>query len=182
MKGVISMFEERSSDQTITWAYSQICAGARPWTALGNFMNAWYGYAEERRPDLINKPLTQPEQDTPHTQHWGAFCAATAEYLSKLYDIPCPAWVHDPRYTLPAPWYGELEDLRQNTPEETARQMRIKTTPAPFKRRNIFCGDRLFRNKYEMAAWIKEARALGLTDRVEILRYAFTKERSIHGG
>ena len=52
------MFEERNGDQTITWAYSQICAGARPWTALGNFMNAWYGYAEARRPDLIKEAFT----------------------------------------------------------------------------------------------------------------------------
>lgn len=175
------MFEEHSGDQTITWAYSQICAGTRPWTALGNFMNAWYGYAKERRPELINEPLTQLEQDTPHTQRWGAFCAATAEYLSSLYGIPCPAWVHHPRYILPESWYGELEDLLQATPEAQVRQMRIKTTPAPFKRRNIFCGNRLFQNKYEMSEWIKEARALGLTNRTEILRYAFTKERSIHG-
>jgi len=118
---------------------------------------------------------------TPHTQRWGAFCAATAEYLSNLYDVPCPAWVHHPRYILPEPWHGELEDLLQATPEEQVRQQRIKTTPAPFKRRNIFCGNRLFQNKYEMSEWIKEARALGLTNRTEILRYAFTKERSIHG-
>lgn len=156
------MFEERSSDQTIAWAYSQICAGTRPWTALGNFMNAWYGYAKERRPDLINEPLMQPAQDTLHTQRWGAFCAATAEYLSNLYDIPCPVWVHHPLYSLSEPWYGELEDLLQGTPEEVVRQQRIKTTPAPFKRRNIFCGNRLFQNKYEMSEWIKEARALGL--------------------
>ena len=28
--------------QTMAWAYQQICAGEDPWTALGNFSNAWY--------------------------------------------------------------------------------------------------------------------------------------------
>jgi hypothetical protein len=27
---------------TMAWAYQDICAGEDPWTALGNFKNAWY--------------------------------------------------------------------------------------------------------------------------------------------
>jgi hypothetical protein len=33
-----------------------------------------------------------------------------------------------------------------------------------------------------MAAWVQEARAKGMTDRMEIARYAREKEISIHGG
>jgi hypothetical protein len=54
-------------------------------------------------------------------------------------------------------------------------------TPAPFARRNIFCSNRLFQNKYEMFEWTMEARAKGMTDLGEIWRYARDKEISIHG-
>lgn len=175
------MFEEHDDDETMAWIYQRICAGQRPWMALGNFMNAWYGYATERRPDLVNEPPTQPKQDTMHARRWGAFCAASVEFLCERYSIPCSSWVYHPRYTLSEVWYGELEDLSPEIlQQEAVRQRRVKTTPAPFTQRNIFCGNRLFQNKYEMAAWIEEAKAQGLTNRVEILRYAFTKEKSIH--
>ena len=35
--------------QTMAWAYQQICTGEDPWTALGNFTNAWYDYAKDIR-------------------------------------------------------------------------------------------------------------------------------------
>ena len=31
--------------QTMARAYQLICAGEDPWTALGNFTNAWYDYS-----------------------------------------------------------------------------------------------------------------------------------------
>ena len=51
----------------------------------------------------------------------------------------------------------------------------------PSARRNIFCSNRLFQNKYEMYEWTQEARAKGITDPSEIWRYARDKEISIHG-
>jgi hypothetical protein len=33
-----------------------------PWTALGDFSNAWYGYAKHIRPDLVKEPLIKPEK------------------------------------------------------------------------------------------------------------------------
>jgi hypothetical protein len=163
--------------QTMTWAYQQICAGEDPWTALGNFTNAWYDYAKSIRADLVSEPLIKPEQSTEYTRHWGAFCAASVEFLCDRYGIPCPVWVYDPYYTLPGPWYG---DINFTTP--SVRQRRIDTSPPPFARRNIFCGNRLYQNKYEMADWVQEARLKGLTDSGEIWRYARQKEMSIHGG
>jgi hypothetical protein len=35
---------------TMAWAYQDICAGEDPWTALGNFKNAWYDYARDTAP------------------------------------------------------------------------------------------------------------------------------------
>ncbi len=80
---------------TVAYAYQRICQGEDPWTALGDFSNAWYGYAKHIRPDLVKEPLIKPEQETECTQRWGAFCAASVEYLCDLHHQPCPEWVHD---------------------------------------------------------------------------------------
>ncbi len=164
--------------QTMARAYQQICREeAEPWIALGNFRNAWYGYAKDIRWNLVSEPLTAPEQKTEFTRHWAAFCAASAEFLCSRYNIPCPTWVHDPRYVLENPWWHT-----HHVDSEAIRTMLLQTTPEPFARRNIFCGNRLFQNKYEMSEWAQEARAKGITDPVEVFRYARQKEISIHGG
>lgn len=164
--------------QTMARAYRQICEGEAPWIALGNFMNAWYGYATDIRAALISEPLTRPAQITEHTHRWGAFCAASVEFLCERYAIPCPNWVYDPCYTLIEPWYGDELD----TTRPSVQQHLIQTTQPPFARRNIFHGSRIFQNKYEMSTWIREAKAQGITDPGEIWRYARTKEVNTHGG
>lgn len=163
--------------QTMAWAYQQICAGEDPWTALGNFTNAWYGYAKDIRAFLVSEPLIMPEQDTEYTRHWAAFCAASIEFLCDRYGVPCPEWAYDPRYTLSTPWYGDIS----NFTKASVQQKRMETSPAPFARRNVFCGNRLYQNKYEMSDWVQEARNKGLTDPGEIWRYARQKEISVHG-
>ena len=89
--------------QTMAWAYQQICAGEDPWTALGNFTNAWYGYARDMRSALVSEPLAEPEQGTDHTLRWGAFCAASVAFLCDRYAVPCPQWVHLSCYTSSLP-------------------------------------------------------------------------------
>ena len=64
---------------TMAYAYQRICQGEDPWTALGDFSNAWYGYAKHIRPDLIKDYLSKPERETERTRQWGAFCAASVE-------------------------------------------------------------------------------------------------------
>jgi len=162
--------------QTLAHAYNDICAGEDPWTALGNFTNAWYGYATHIRPDLVSEPLIKPEQETEHTHRWGAFCAASTEFLCERYHIPCPNWAYDPYYTLTNPWW---KTVRVDTP--SIREHLLKVTPAPFARRNIFCTNRLFQNKYEMYEWIAEAIEQGITNMSEIHDYARKKEIAIHG-
>ena len=76
---------------TMAYAYQRICQGEDPWTALGDFSKAWYGYAKHIRPDLIKDPLARPERETEQTRHWGAFCAASVEYLCDLFHQPCPS-------------------------------------------------------------------------------------------
>jgi len=162
--------------ETISWAYYEICAGEDPWTALGNFTNAWYGYAKSIRLRLVREPLVKPEQETEHTHRWGAFCAASIEFLCDRYQVPCPDWVHDPYYTLETPWWHTRQ-----AENPSMREYLVKVTPESFVRHNIFCTNRLFQNKYEMYEWIQEARSKGITDPREIRRYAHGKERAVHG-
>src|SRR6266496_3776411 len=106
---------------------------------------------------------------------WGAFCAASVEYLCGLHHQPCPEWVHDSFYILDTPWW-----YTQRADDPTIREHTRRTTPPPFARRNIFCSNRLYQNKYEMYEWIQEAIAKGITDVHEIQRYARQKEISLY--
>ncbi|MEO7021385.1 MAG: hypothetical protein ABI234_14615 [Ktedonobacteraceae bacterium] len=160
--------------QTMTRAYTDICQGEDPWTALGNFTNAWYDYAKSIRPSLVNEPLVYPDKNTEYTCNWAAYCAASVEYLCGLYHLPCPTWVQNPCYILSHAWSGS------NTFPAITEQ-RSKTTPPPFARRNIFCGSGMFRNKYEPFEWMLEAQRNGLTDPRAIRDYARQKEISLHG-
>ena len=128
--------------QTMNIAFREICEGEQPWVALGNFLNYWWMYAKDRRHDLVADPLPEAPVDEEY-QRWAAYCAASVEHLCTKYGVPCPEWVHDPKYVLPTPWYYHLQ--------ERVRHWLISTTPDEFRKRNIYSGDRMFRNKYELA-------------------------------
>lgn len=162
--------------QTMASAYKQICAGEDPWTSLGNFTNAWYDYAKDIRADLVSEPLAELESITEHTLRWGAFCAASVEFLCGRYGVTCPNWVHNSRYILATPWWHT-----SHLHSTFIRERLMRDTPKPFAQRNIFCGNRLYQNKYEMSVWVQEARAKGMTDPGEAWLYARQKEISIHG-
>lgn len=127
--------------QTMRLTFEEICQGQDPWISLGNFMNDWYAYHSDRRPELIADPL--PETYPPELQRWAVFCAASVEWFCNTYHLLCPSWVFSSTYTLPEPWF--FHD------REKVRQRLLVTTPEEFFRRNIFCGNRVFTNKYEFA-------------------------------
>lgn len=128
--------------QTMRIAFQQICEGKREWTALGNFMNYWYAYAKDRRQELVADPLASYNDQSPHQHQWAVFCAASVEWFCNKYNVPCPSWVHDPKYTLSEPWF-----FYQHEP---VKSRLLKTTPEQFTQRNIFCGDNCFANKWEL--------------------------------
>ena len=130
--------------QTLKRTFEQICAGEEPWLPLGNFMHQFFGQYKLRRADLMRDPIAVPEHLTDQQLQWAVFCAASVEYLCHKYDLCCPAWALHPRYTLDEPWYYAI-GAEQPRVQEKLRQ----TTPEEFSRRNIFCGDRTFNNKYE---------------------------------
>jgi hypothetical protein len=56
--------------------------------------------------------------------------------------LQCPAWAHDPTYRMPEPWYI-VPDANQ-----AMREAFQETAPEPFRRRNVFCSDRVFTNPH----------------------------------
>lgn len=133
----------RNQLQTIAVAYAEMCSGIDPWVALGNFLHDWYDEAKDRRELLVADPVVEAEQVTQDLHRWAAFCAATVEWLCQRYEITCPGWVNNRAYILREPWFYY--------PQEYLRERLIQQTPEEFTRRNIYCGNRMFANKYEFA-------------------------------
>ena len=130
--------------QTLQRSFEGICKEDSPWIPLGKFMHQFFGEYKEYREKLIHDPIILPEHISPKHFQWAVFCAASAEYLCTKYDIDCPEWAMKPEYTLEEPWYYAI-GAELPWVQEKLRQ----TTPEAFSKRNIFCGNRTFNNKYE---------------------------------
>lgn len=119
---------------TIAETFQQICNEQAPWVAIGNFLNDWWFFAVEHRNELITTAL--PPAPTPESLRWAAFCAAMVEWLCQQDALPFPPWTNQQCYVLEMPWFlYEKPDYRA---------WLLATTPAPFKMRNIYGGDRMF--------------------------------------
>jgi hypothetical protein len=128
--------------QTMNRSFQQICQGEGEWIALGNFMNNWFCYAKDRREELIRDPLLDYDRNSLVQHQWATFCAASVEWFCNTYHISCPSWVYNPKYTLEETWFFYTH--------EEAKAILRQTTPQEFTRRNIFCGDNCFDNKWEL--------------------------------
>ncbi len=131
--------------QTMALTYQEIVQGERPWTALGNFMNDWFDYAKDKRPQLVAEPIMLPEKMSDDDYYWAAFCVASVEWFCDRYKIECPSWIHIATYSLSEPRF----DFPCSHKPEVRTQL-IQETPEQFSRRNIYCGNRMFANKYEL--------------------------------
>jgi hypothetical protein len=135
---------------TMRTAYGEIAGDEPeeyPWVPLGNFSNDFFGEPELRE-HLIKDPIIEPDNATAEAHQWAVFCAASVEYLCQKYDLMCPQWVHDPQFSrIENPWY-----MTFSLPGEHTKQYLRETTHELFARRNIFCGDRVWMSKREVAA------------------------------
>jgi hypothetical protein len=131
--------------QTMQHTFEDICQGQHPWVALGNFMNSWYAYHADQRTALIADPL--PENYPSEMHQWATFCTASVEWFCHTYDLISPTWTSNPTYHLAEPWF--FYDRKK------ARERLKQTTPEEFRSRNIYCGKRVFANKYELPTFVK---------------------------
>jgi hypothetical protein len=135
--------------QTIQQAYQDIKNGDDPWVALGDFSHDWYGNYPEtaQRIALVAEPVEIPQaSDLVDQRQWAAFCAASVEYLCQEAFIPVPSWVYDPAYTL------SKEETFYTSPlayKQRVRERLEQEAPEPFRKRNVFCDQRVYANKYE---------------------------------
>ena len=129
--------------QTLAMAYKELASGKEGFrVAIGNFTNAFFLYYVDNRQSLIDDPIQMQDNPTIDQRGWATFCAGAAEYLAKRYDLQCPAWALDPAYNMPEPWY-----IIPNANRATREDFQ-KTAPAAFRRRNVFCSDRVFSNAH----------------------------------
>ncbi|GCE50338.1 hypothetical protein EI42_06299 [Thermosporothrix hazakensis] len=129
--------------QTISRAYQEILEGEAPWVAISEFAHSWFGYYPQRREELVREPIEPGE--TQELRQWAAFCAASVEYLCQKDQIACPDWVHNPHFSLPEPFYTHPLATRKPHIRERLEQ----EAPPAFAKRNVYCTNRVYANKYE---------------------------------
>ncbi len=137
--------------QTIKCAYRDIRNGDDPWVAIGDFSHDWYGNYADQRAMLVAESIELPENALSSEQwlqfrQWAAFCAASVEYLCRQAGISIPEWVNSPKYALLS------EEAFYTSPlayKQRVRERLQQEAPEPFKRRNVFCSERVYANKYE---------------------------------
>ena len=118
--------------QTAAETVSRIVDGTDPWLAFGQFLDDWRRTDAVRRARLVEE--APPEVSGEHLR-WAALLAAAVECLCAQDDLPFPTWTNRPEHRLPEPWFLY--------PGWRLRAWQLADTPAAFRMRNIFGGDRI---------------------------------------
>jgi hypothetical protein len=128
---------------TIAQTAALIDDGWDPWRSLNAFLHAWYDDERDQQVQLVTDPV-----DLSGTMsRWSLLCVVVVEYVCHEAGVPVPQWVEAVSGTLPEPWYPEEEAASQPKWRQKVHQV----TPEEFKRRNIWCSERLFHTKYHWA-------------------------------
>ncbi len=157
--------------QTMRLSFEQICQGADPWSALDGFVDDWYAYHLNERERLVHDAL--PERYPVEFQQWAAFCAASVRWFCATYEVPEPKWIDDPRYVLAEPWYLDAP--------LALWQQRRETTAEEFTQHNVYCGNRVYVNKYEVDVHGRPFRRhpVDLQERRALVRIAATRLQQV---
>lgn len=128
----MTRYVPHSARQTLT----RIMDGTAPWVAIGDFVDGWNRGGRSTREQMIHEPPSAT--DSAELLRWAALIAAAVDWLAWNAEperITPPAWVNGDEYILPRPWFLY--------PGWRLRMHQLVDTPAPFKRRNIYGGDRI---------------------------------------
>ncbi len=128
----MAMGPEMYEPQTAAETLRLIAGGVDPWLAFGQLLDDWRRTAPAERPRLCAEPL--PSVPAPYVR-WAALLAATVEWLCAHDGLSLPDWTSRAEYRLAEPWFLY--------PGWRLRAWQLVVTPAPFKMRNIFGGDRI---------------------------------------
>lgn len=118
--------------QTAAATVDFVVAGVDPWLAIGQFLDDWKRAPLTERPALVAAPPRSVDGDA---LRWSSLLAASVEWLCAGDGLQFPSWTGNPAYRLLEPWFLY--------PGWRLRAWQLVDTPAPFKARNIFGGDRI---------------------------------------
>jgi hypothetical protein len=122
-----------STKQSAAATIERIASGADGWVAVGDFVDDWRrSTPAERIASVAAAPAAGPE-----TRRWVALVAAAVDLLGRTSTPPLdvPDWALSPDTVLDEPWFL--------LPGTSLRMHQLVDTPAAFKSRNIFGGDRI---------------------------------------
>ncbi len=121
--------------QTARQTLARVHSGVDAWIAIGDLLDDWRRADPSTRSRMIEEPMAEATSDD--ELRWAAFIAAAVDQLAweSQPRIEPPDWVRDARYILREPWFL--------LPGWRLRMHQLVDTPAAFKRRNIFGGDRI---------------------------------------
>lgn len=162
--------------QTLAAAYQQLASGDEDFrVAIGDFMDEFFLYCanDDERQELLNDPIQLPEKPTQKQWGWASFCAGAAEYLANRYGLHCPTWALDPTYQMLEPWYINPDA----TPAMRASFQ--ETAPDAFRKRNVFCSNRVFSNPHPSSREPGDFQDLQRR-RIEMLNTMPTAERTAY--
>jgi hypothetical protein len=118
--------------QTAAESVRRIERGTDPWIVIGQFVDDWRRTEIGKRPELVAE---SPPPATGECGRWAALLAASVDWLCAQDGLPPPRWINRSEYRLTEPWFLY--------PGWRLRLWQLVDTPAPFKARNIFGGDRI---------------------------------------
>lgn len=115
---------------TASQSFDRVRHGEDPWIAHGDFLDDWRRAEPDQRALLVAGPIRTSEQDP--NRRWAALFAATIDWLCWTAEprIESPAWLTDPIYVLPTPWFV-LDG-------PTLHTWQLVESPTPFRMRRIF--------------------------------------------
>ncbi len=124
-----------SRTQSAAGTLARIASGTAGWVAIGDFVDDWTRASADERIAMI---ATAPsDSDVTAEPRWAALLAASVDWLTSTAgrSQAAPSWAMSRRFVLDQPWFL--------IPGLALRMHQLVDTPAPFKVRNIFGGDRI---------------------------------------